>query len=301
MFDPYKILGVTKNSSLDEIKKAYRKLAKKYHPDLNPGNKELEKKFKDIAHAFDLIGTQEAKDKFDRGETEDQQQRAYEDFQRQQFNRGHYYNTQENGGRYSSRFSENFDTEDLFESLFGSKRSKRSPPPPQDELYQLELEFKEAALGANKLITLPNGKKLEIKIPPGIEEGKKLKFKGLAGSASPGVPPGDVYVQIVVKPHSAFTRKGLDIYSDLPISFFEAITGAQIQVPTIDGNVMLSIPPGSNNGSKLRIKNKGAGSNDHRGSHIVTLKIVMPSTVPPELMASLNELKSRYNYNPRLS
>lgn len=302
MIDPYKTLHLEKTASLEDIKKSYRKLAKQYHPDLNPGNKEAERKFKDISHAFDLIGTKEAKGKFDRGETDDQQRHQYEQYRNAQQNR-----QQSGGHRYTSTFGEGFDPDDLFESLFGSgaRRSGRSAHSGgmnvtgEDELYQMEVELKEAALGAEKVITLPSGKKLQVKIPAGIESGKKLKFKGLG---KPGVgtgEAGDVYVQINVKPMDGFTRVENDIHSEVPISFFEAINGAAVEVPTLDGQVMLQVPPGVSSGSKLRIKNKGVGSGDNRGNLIVTLKIVMPKNINPEMKAAVSKLQEQFSYNPR--
>ncbi|MBC7711896.1 MAG: J domain-containing protein [Rhizobacter sp.] len=307
MTDPYKILGVAKAATLEDIKKAYRKLAKNHHPDLNPGNKEAEKKFKEISHAFDLIGTKEAKDKFDRGETDEHQQHQYEEYRkRQQAGPGA-------GGshRYSSNFGngagygEGFDAEDLFANLFGGggRRGRggfdHMNLPGEDELYQMEVDFAEAALGGEKTITLPNGKKLSVKIPAGIESGKKLKFKGLGGAGTGSGHPGDAYIQINVKPMAGFTRVENDIHSEVPISFFEAINGAEIQIPTLDGSVMMKVPAGVSTGSKLRIKNKGAGAEGHRGNQIVTLKIVMPKDLPEDLKAAVTALEKDYAYNPR--
>lgn len=299
MTDPYKILGVQKTASLDEIKKAYRKLAKNHHPDLNPGNKEAEKKFKDISHAFDLIGTKEAKDKFDRGETDEQKQHQYEQYRQQGAG----------SQRYSSHFGEDFDAEDLFANLFGGGGRRRTRGgfgggmdfPGEDQLYQMDVDFKEAALGGEKVITLPNGKKLSVKIPAGIESGKKLKFKGLGGEGTGSAPAGDAYIQINIKPLPGFTRVENDIHTEVPISFFEAINGAEIEVPTLDGHVMLKIPPGVSTGSKLRIKHKGAGPEATRGNQIVTLKIVMPKNLSPELKTAVTELEKNHSYNPRNS
>ena len=180
MTDPYKTLHVAKNAKLEEIKKSYRKLAKQYHPDLNPGNKEAEKKFKEISHAYDLIGTEEAKGIFDRGETDDQKRHQYEQYQNAQQSR-----QQSGGHRYTSSFGEGVDENDLFASLFGAgarrgrqSHNSRMNYPGEDELYQMEVELREAALGGEKIITLPNGKKIQVQIPAGIESGKKLKFKG---------------------------------------------------------------------------------------------------------------------------
>ncbi len=302
MIDPYQVLGVSKTASLEEIKSAYRKLAKKHHPDLNPGNKEAEKKFKDVSHAFDLIGTEEARGKFDRGETDEQKQHMYEQYQREQQQgrrRPSYQHTQQGGGRYSSSFGDGFD-DDVFSSIFGrASRSGGMDFPGQDEQYNLEVEFLEAALGGEKVITLPSGKKLQLKIPAGIEEGKKLKFKGLGGQGIGKGAPGDAYIQISIRPSPTFKREGKDIISEVPVSFFEALGGAEIEVQTIDGSVMLKVPPGASSGSRLRIRNKGAGSGEDRGNHIVTLKVVMPKDPPPELREKIAELADRYGYNPR--
>jgi DnaJ-class molecular chaperone len=284
MKDPYKILGVNKNASLEDIKKAYRGLAKKYHPDLNPGNKEAEKKFKEISNAYDLIGTEESKAKFDRGES---------DIPPQNNNQGNYQNN------YQSNFEGN--PEDIFESLFGRRggRNINRKRKGEDHLYNIVIDFEESALGGEKLITLPNGKQLQIKIPAGIEEGQKLKLKGHGGTAMGNAESGDAYVQISIRPHETFKRSGNDIISDVPISFFEAITGAEIKVPTIDGSVMLKIPSGVSTGSKLRIKNKGIGLDGARGNQIVTLKVVMPKIVDQNLQNEISKLEKDYSYNPR--
>ena len=250
-----------------------------------------------------MIGTEEARGKFDRGETEDQQRHQYE-----QYRKAHEGRQQSGGHRYASSFDfgEGFDGEDLFESLFGGagkrgrgRSSQGMDFAGEDELYQMEVDFKEAALGAEKVITLPNGKKLQIKIPAGIESGKKLKFKGLGKPGMGSGPAGDIYVQISIKPLPGFTREGHDIYTEVPISFFEALNGADIEVPTIDGPVMLTIPPGVSTGSKLRVKHKGAGHGETRGNQIVTLKIVMPKNITPEMKAAIGQLQNQFAYNPR--
>lgn len=300
MIDPYKVLNVEKSASLDEIKKSYRKLAKKLHPDLNPGNKEAEKKFKEISHAFELIGTREARDKFDRGETDEQRHHEYEQYKKASEKRQRPQHQ-----RYSSAFGSEYDADDLFESIFGGKKgssrftSEGMNFSGEDVLYQLEVDFVSAALGGEKLITLPSGKKLQVKIPAGIEDGKKLKFKGYG---SPGVgqgSPGDAYVQIKISPMPGFTRVENDIHSELPVSLFEAISGAEIAVPTIDGSVMLKVPPGVSTGAKLRIKHKGAGPKESRGNQIVTLKIVIPKEIQPEFKDALAKLETKFGYNPR--
>ncbi|OFZ16625.1 MAG: hypothetical protein A2X86_14395 [Bdellovibrionales bacterium GWA2_49_15] len=299
MIDPYKILGVSKEATIDEIKKAYRKLAKKLHPDLNPG-KDSERKFKDIAHAYDLIGTAEAKSKFDRGETDEQRQQEYEESMRantRRAKRPSYHQTQQNTGRYSNVFDSDFNTQDIFEQFFG--RAQETSKPGEDELYNLEIDFKEAALGSEKVITLPRGKKIKVQIPAGIEDGQKLRFKGLGGPGINNGPSGDAYVQISVKKLSGFTRAGQDILTTVPVSIFEAISGGEIEVPTIDGSVMLKIPPGVNNGSKLRISGKGVGVENYRGNQIVTINIVMPKQIDPAFKEAMLKLSNQFSYSAR--
>lgn len=306
MFDPYAALGISKTASQDEIKKAYRKLAKKFHPDLNPGNAEAEKKFKDASHAFDVIGTPEARAKFDRGETQEQEQARYEEAFRQR--RGPFYsNTQEEpeGGRYTYSFQDGMGDEDLFEALFGSrgKRGKRGKAhaglPGEDQLFQIEVEFTEAALGAEKIITLPNGKKLQVKIPAGIEEGKKLRFTGQGSPGMGNAPAGDLYLEIKIQPKEGFKRVGKDIETEVAISLFEAVLGGEIPVTTLDGQVMLKIPAGGSTGTKLRVKGKGAGTGESRGNLLVVLKIVAPKHPSEEFKEALKPLVDKFAYDPR--
>jgi len=281
MMNPYTTLNVAEKATQEEIKAAYKKLAKKNHPDLNPGNKAAEAKFKEIVNAYELIGTPEARAKFDRGETEEQQ------FQNQR-SRPSYEDTQKTSGRYSSRYH-GFD-EDIFSSFNF---------PGEDELYHLEVDFEEAALGGEKIITLPNGKKLQVKIPVGIQDGQKLKFKGQGGAGIGSGPNGDVYVQISIRPSKQFRREGRDILSEVPVSFFEAINGAEVEVPTLHGKVKLTIPAGVSSGTKLRIKDKGIGGVKEKGHHIAVVKVVTPKDPGPELKAALAGLQERFAYNPR--
>lgn len=302
MIDPYAILGVSKSSSLEDIKKAYKKKARAYHPDLNPGNKEAENKFKSVTHAFDLIGTREAKEKFDSGETDEQKQHMYEEYIKKQGERKQrpfYHETQGQSARYSSSFGEGFD-DDIFSQIFGRRgKTQGLDLPGEDAHYHLEIDFLEAAKGTEKRITLPNGKNLMVKIPAGINTGQKLKFARQGGPGIGNGPSGDAFVEITVRPHELFKREGRDILSELPVSFFEAINGGEVNVQTVDGDVLLVIPPGVSTGTKLRIKDKGAGAADRRGNHIVILKVVMPKSPPEDLKQALKELEKRFSYTPR--
>jgi DnaJ-class molecular chaperone len=300
MIDPYVTLGVSKAAKLEDIKSAYKKLARKYHPDLNPGNQDAERKFKEIAHAFDLIGTKDARKKFDQGETDEHKQHSYDEYMNQKGTRKRpfYYQSQGDHGRYSSNFNDEY--EDLFSNIFGGRRESERPEfSGKDTQYQLEIDFLEAVRGAEKIITLPNGKKLQVKIPPGIKEGQKLKF---SAHDEPGVgrgQPGDAYVEIKIRSSSEFRREGQDIYSEVSVSFFEAVNGAEVEVQTIDGPVSLKIPPGATSGLKLRIKGKGAGRESDRGSQIVIVKVVTPRNPSPQMKEAFRNLEKQFAYNPR--
>jgi DnaJ-class molecular chaperone len=279
---PYQILGVAKTATQDEIKNAYRTLAKKLHPDLNPGNKEAERKFKDIANAYELIGTEDARKKYDLGEAEQAQQRSYGGGGPQGRARNpYYYETQQDGGRYSSQFEGSFGQEDIFESIFGQGRGRRAQP--QDETYQMEIDFRDAVLGAEKEIILGSQKKLRVKIPAGVETGKKLRFSGQASSG------GDAYVEIHVKPSERFKRVGNNIEIEWPIGLASAVLGGEIEVPTVDGMVKVTVPSGVSSGAKLRVKGKGVPQDGARGDEIVILSIKLPKEIDPEVKEAIRK------------
>jgi DnaJ-class molecular chaperone len=286
---PYQILGVAKTATQDEIKNAYRALAKKLHPDLNPGNKEAERKFKDIANAYEKIGTAEERAKFDRGETEQQQYQAGPQGRpRNPF----YYETQQDGGRYSSQFEGNFGQEDIFESIFGGMGGARGAKNrKQDETYQMEIDFRDAVLGAEKEIILGSLKKLRVRIPAGVETGKKLRFSGQATSG------GDAYVEIHVKPSERFKRIGNNIEIEWPIGLAKAVLGGETEVPTVDGMVNLTIPAGVSSGAKLRVKGKGVPEPGGRGDQIVTLSIKLPKEIDPEVKEAIRKWSAKGSAN----
>ncbi len=286
MKNPYEVLGVSPTASPEEIKKSYRKLAKRFHPDANKGDKEAERRFQEISHAFDQVGTAEARAKYDQGETDEQLRRQYEEHMRSGRGGG--------PGRSSHGFSYSFGEQDFggdfFEDLFASARGQRARS--TDVHYRMEVEFKEAALGAEKHVGLPDGRSVRVTIPAGIEDGKKLRFKGLAN-------PGDVYVEVEVKPLTGFTRVGKDIEMEAPVGFIDAIAGGEVRVRTLDGEVMLHVPPGSSTGTKLRVKGKGAGPEGQRGNLIVKLKVVTPRHVTPEQRAAVRALRGQFPGEPQ--
>lgn len=301
MRNPYDVIGVKPTATQDEIKNAYRKLAKKHHPDLNPNNKANEEKFKEITHAYDLIGSAENRAKFDKGEL-DEAAAAQEAASRQ-------YYTHTQGGpeaRYSSSYE--FD-DDFLNSIFGGmggaagvrgrSGARSRAMPGEDVIYRMDIGFKEAILGAEKTFTLPNGKTLQTKIPPNFKSGQKLRFAGQGGPGIGGASAGDLYIEVHVRPSEQFTRVGQNLESEVSVSIAEALLGGEITVQTIDGNVLLNVPPHSNTGTKLRIRGKGVPSlKEARGDHVVKLKVLLPEVPDPELdrlVKEWNEAKKKKN------
>ncbi|MEA2937981.1 MAG: hypothetical protein QOG83_861 [Alphaproteobacteria bacterium] len=276
--DPYTVLGVKKDASQGEIQKTYRRLAKKLHPDLNPGNKQAEEKFKEVSMAYDLVGDAEKRGRYDRGEidasgAERPQQRYYRDFA-------------EGGSQYTSDagFADFAGADDIFSQMFtregrGSIRMRGS-----DVHYRLELDFLDAINGGKRQITLPDGSVLDVNIPAGTRDGQILRLRGKGRPGIGGGPPGDALVEIEVRPHRIFTRKGDDIHVDLPISLSEAVLGGKVKVPTPAGPVTMTVPKWSNTGTVLRLKGKGVPRVDgSKGDEFVTLKVMLPEKPDPEL------------------
>ncbi len=294
MQTPYEILGVSQTATQEEIKKSYRNLAKKYHPDLNPGNKNAETKFKEISHANDLIGTPAERSKFDNGESNERHhERQQKENQRRNSHRPR-------NDRYSESFADQFGGENFFEDLFRAQNAQRSQKADKDTHFQMTVSFQESILGAEKVITLPNGKKLQIKIPSGITSGTKLRFKNQGNRVLDDGPGGDAFIEIKVESLEGWTRTGLDLETEIGISFIEGIMGAEISIMTMYGPVMLNVPPGVSTGSKLRIKGKGIKKGPETGNQIVKLKVILPKIVTPELRLAIASLKGTFDYNPRL-
>jgi DnaJ-class molecular chaperone len=302
--DPYSVLGISKTATQDQVRSAYRKLAKKFHPDLNPGNKGAEKKFKEINTANTLLSDVEMRAKFDRGEVDEggqpkyQQQQQGGPFQYEQ--NPFYHQTQRNGGRYSSASAEGFDS-DIFESLFRNSGRRQQKATGEDVQYSLEVDFKDAVLGAEKEITLPTGRKLKVNIPAGIDSGTKLRLKGLGEPGFGKAAAGDAYVEITVRPSPQFKRVDKNLEIELPISLVEAILGGEVRVPTLESPVLMKVPKGSDTGTKLRVRGKGVGSpsSTDRGDLIVSLKVVMPPKIDTELEDAIQKWSQNHSYDPR--
>lgn len=295
--DPYELLGVKKDASQDDIQKAYRRLAKKLHPDLNPGNKEAEEQFKNVSAAYDLLGDPQKRARFDRGEidasgAERPRQRYYRDF------------TEGTGNQYSNDagFSDFTDVDDIVSEIFGRQRRSNVRRRGADVHYQLSLDFFDAINGGKQEITLPDGTALDVTIPPGTRDGQILRLRGKGQPGSNGGPSGDALIQIEVRAHPFFTLKGDDIYAEVPISLREAVLGGKISVPTPTGPVTMTVPKWSNTGTVLRLKGKGAARPDKsRGDEYVTLKVMLPEKPDPELERFVAQWQSTRNDVPRAS
>ena len=285
MRDPYETLGVARTASADEIKKAYRQLAKKLHPDLNPGNAKAAAQFKEVSGANDLLSDPDKRARFDRGEID----ASGAEVRR----RPSYRSYAESPG--GAKYTGGIDPEEIFEEFFsgrqrGSARSGSGfrggfKARGADVAYEMKVDFLDAARGAKRRLTLPDGKTLDVTIPPGSHDGQQLRLKGQGTPGLGGGTAGDAYIQIEVGSHPHFKREGADIHLELPVTLTEAASGAKITVPTIDGTVAMSIPRGSNTGSTLRLKGKGVPDREGsgRGDQYVHLKVVLPDAADAEL------------------
>jgi DnaJ-class molecular chaperone len=275
--DPYQTLGVKKDASQDDIQKAYRRLAKKLHPDLNPGNKQAEERFKEVSQAYDLLGDADKRARFDRGEidssgAERPRQRYYRDFA-------------EGASSYASDSGfADFGADDFLSEIFGRQARGNLRMRGQDVHYRLPLGFLDAINGGKQQLTLPDGSVLDVAIPPGTRDGQILRLRGKGRPGIGGGPPGDALIEIEVRPHHIFTRKGDDIHVELPISLKEAVLGGKVSVPTPSGAVTMTVPKWSNTGTVLRLKGQGAPKpGGGRGDEYVALKVMLPERPDPEL------------------
>ena len=301
--DLYSVLGVPKTASAGDITKAYRKLAKKLHPDLNPGDKAAEEKFKKITAAYDILGDAEKRGRYDRGEI---------DASGQERPQQHYYREYaggQDGARYRSTagFEDIGAFSDLFGDLFGERGgireggrggarfSMRGP----DAQYRLEVDLLDAVNGTKTRITLPDGGTLDVAIPTGVTDGQVLRLKGKGGPGIGEGESGDALIEISVRPHPVFKREGDDIIVEVPITFDEAVLGGKVEVPTIGGRVFATVPPGSNTGRTLRLKGRGIKTKSGTGDQLVKLSVVLPERIDDDLRGFAETWREAHQYDPR--
>ncbi|MHA1127638.1 MAG: DnaJ C-terminal domain-containing protein [Alphaproteobacteria bacterium] len=285
----YDVLGVQKGAPKDEIKKAYRKLTKTLHPDLNPGDAKAEERFKAVSAAYDILGKDKKRGQYDRGEIDEGGAEKAPQYARQP------HGFQSRGG-----FQDTGDMGDIFSQMFRDRQSQsRQSFAGQDQRFQMSVTFIEAALGAKKQVQMADGM-LNVSIPQGIEDGKTIRLKGKGQPGYGGGPTGDALIQIAVMPDLVFTRDGLNINLTLPITLYEAALGGKVEVPTLHGPVGLKIPKGSRTGQTMRLKGRGIEMRSgKKGDQMVTLSVQMPDEIDDDLVAFLEGWKEGHAYDPR--
>ncbi len=295
---PYEVLGVKPDTSAEDIRKSYRKLAKQFHPDLNPGKPEAEARFKSISAAYDLLSDPDKRERYDRGEIDES------GAERPRYSyRPHAQGAE--GWKYQPQGEVNLeDLEDLF-AAFGSAghgragRGEGFSARGMDRHFTLTVELPEAATGAKKRLSLAPDEWLDVTIPAGLVDGQVLRLRGKGGPGFGKGPAGDALIEVHVAPHPLFRRDGDNILVELPVSLAEAVLGARIAVPTVAGTVMMTIPKGSDTGAQLRLRGKGVQRKGREGDQIVTLKAVIGHSGDPELAKFVEEWAPRQPFDPR--
>jgi len=296
---PYEVLGVKPDASADDIRKAYRKLAKQFHPDINPGKPEAEARFKEVSAAYDLLSDPDKRARYDRGEIDEtgaeRPPRGYY--------RGHAEGAQ--GWRYQPEGEMDLnDLEDLFAAFGSGGRQRRGGAGAgfrargADRHFTLTVDFVTAATGGKQRLSLATEEWLDVTIPPGIEDGQVLRLRGKGGQGFGGGAAGDALIEVHVAPHPLFRRDGDNILIELPVSLSEAVLGARVAVPTVTGPVTMAIPKGSDSGNQLRLRGKGIQKKSP-GDEIVTLKVFIGHSSDPELTAFLEKWATQHAFDPR--
>lgn len=306
----YDIMGVPRRATDDEIRRAFRKLAKELHPDVNPGNVSAAERFKKVAAANEILGDPEKRRQYDAGEID-----AKGEPRRPQWRAGAGAGASRGPGgaraRAQSGGFDEFSFSDIFSDVFGGGRAgapgggfaggaRGFPSKGQDLRYTLEVDFLESVTGAKKRVTLPEGGVLDLNVPEGVTDGQVLRLKGKGSVGFQGGPAGDALVEVKVRSHAQFKRQGEDILVEVPITVDEAVLGAKIEVPTITGRVSLTIPKGTSSGKTFRLKGKGVANKTSGviGDELVSVRIVLPDTIDESLSYFFSEWRSKHAYDP---
>jgi DnaJ-class molecular chaperone len=317
MRDPYEVLGVPRGASAAAIKSAYRKLAKKHHPDSNKNDPKAAERFSEINSANEIVGDVDKRKQFDRGEIDAEGKPRFQGFPggdpRARAGAGgggfesHTFRTGPGGGMGGGGF------EDILNSMFGGAARGARPGPggtfefdPGGIALDLDLSvamtvsLEESVKGAEKRIRLPTGKELNVKIPAGVVAGQQIRLKG-QGETAPGHPPGDLLITISIAPHAFFKVDGSDLRVELPITLYEAVLGGKVRVPTLGSAVELSIPKNTSSGRTFRLKGKGLpkAAADATGDLFVTTRTMLPDGNDAELEALMQKWRDGHPYNPR--
>ncbi|HEY2446093.1 MAG TPA: J domain-containing protein [Rhizomicrobium sp.] len=307
MRDPYEVLGVSKAASEAEIKKAFRTLAKKHHPDTKGGDSGAQKKFQEISAAYDILGDKEKRTKFDQGVIDANGNPRGFDPGAQGFRGGPF----ERGGPGDFHFAwqdadaaeGGFRPEDILADILGGGgrggRRRRQARKGEDFSFALTIGFEEAARGSTRRIALPDGREVDVRIPVGVRDGQQIRLKGQGGSGRDNGPAGDILLTIAVAAHPFLTRDGNDLRMELPLSLGEAVLGGKVTVPTLTGQVALTIPAGSNSGASLRLKGRGVPA--HGGQAAGDLYVRLVVTLPDKQDEELREFAGTWkpDFDPR--
>ncbi len=286
MRDPYAVLGLGRDASGEDVKRAFRRLAKRLHPDVNPGNRAVENQFRELNSAYELLSDPAKRKRFDRGEIDAEGKE-----------RGFGFGGTRTRAARGAAFSD-FSLDEVFQEFLrrgrrsaAGARAGASAARPELASQALRIGFLDAALGAKRQIALPDGRTVEVAIPAGIDSGQKLRLHD--------AQTGDIHLDVTVDPHPHFTRKDRDIQVELPVSLADAVLGATLTVPTIHGDVAVKVPKGSNSGALLRLKGKGIATAGGAGDQYVRLRVMLPDPADPELMSFLERWAERQRLKVR--
>jgi DnaJ-class molecular chaperone len=327
MRDPYEILGVTKSASPAAIKSAFRKLAKKLHPDANKQDKAAATKFAELNAAYEILGDEDKRKAFDHGEIDAEGKprfRGFEGFgpgagagrRPGGFGQDAHFETftwgpegARRGGAGGGFRGGHGGIDDILKEMFGSAAGggRRSAfeaddlgaaAQSRDVTGTVSITLPEVATGTSRRVQLPTGKEIDVKIPAGLADGQTIRLKG-QGFPGPGGAAGDALITVAIAPHPTFERDGANLRLELPVSLYEAVLGGKVRVPTLDGAVELAIPPSTSSGRTLRVKGKGLPSKDGTGDLYATVRIVLPKRSDPELEALMRKWRDGKPYDPR--